>query len=118
MREPDYVGERIETPRPCNVQRSRFLRPVEVSIASLADLNNEHVQVRSVRIGDQLLDLTPRLDPVVEGINPHRPILRLAEHDRNFGWRWRSDWRWGGRLDRRSRGRRRDRGLRTWGATA
>ena len=59
MGQPYDVGERIETPRPCDVQCSRFLRPVEVRIASLAHLNDERVQVRSVRVGDQLLNLSP-----------------------------------------------------------
>ena len=86
MRDLDQVSKRIEAARPDDVNRAWFNKsPVEVRIASLAHLDDEGVQICSVRVRDQLLNLSSRLDAVVEPVHPHRPVLRCAERDCRFG---------------------------------
>ena len=53
------VAERIETSRPCDVKCARFLGSVEKRDAARPNLHEEHVQVRSLCVSDQLLNLGP-----------------------------------------------------------
>ncbi len=53
------VAERIETSRPCDVQCARFLGSVEKRYAPRPNLHEERVQVRSMCVRDQLLNLGP-----------------------------------------------------------
>ena len=62
-------------------------RRVLRSPGRLADLDDQRVDVRAVRVGDQLLYLRRRLDAVVESIDPERPILRRSVDDRTRTWR-------------------------------
>src|SRR5438477_9340780 len=70
---------------------------VEVGIAGFAHLDHQRVQVRAVCVGDQLLNLLRRLDPVVKRIHPQCAVLRRSEHYRARRGAW-AAWR-------RSRGR-------------
>src|SRR5665213_2776241 len=85
MGEPDDICERVEIGGTLDVLGARLVREVEVRIARLAYLYEQRVDVRAVRVGDQLFNLRRRLDPVMKGVHPERPVLRRSEHDR--AWR-------------------------------
>jgi hypothetical protein len=60
MGDLDEVSERIEPAGPCDVDCAGFFRrPVEQRVPPFAHLDDEHVQIGSVRVSDQLLNLSP-----------------------------------------------------------